>query len=152
MPTRMGALILCCFASLSTGDIQFELSMVVPTALNESQFVSDVLSIANNASQFNETMAPFSSLQILGGSSILCLLGIYCFEDGQYTYFPTPTPPPSTGEGLGAGAVAAICVVSALALAGLLCLACRRKRPRGKGKTVIRATIDWPPDKRARRL
>lgn len=144
----MGALLACCMAGLTTGDIQFEMYMVVPAALNETQFASDILRIARNASQeHNETMAAFSpTLQILGSSSILCLLGMFCFEEGLYTYSQTPGPQTPSQDAAGALIITSICV---LALAGVCLLYLCRRRPK-KARVAIRATIDWPvPDKRA---
>ena len=147
MPHLAGLLLACCLG-LAGADIQLEMDVVVPTALNETQFASDVLDIARNLTRNRtyESSAPFAlpAVQILDGSPILCLLGIFCFEAGQYTYLQTPTPTPSPGAPLDAGAVAGIAAASAAALAGVgLLYLCRR--PRRRGKVVIRATIDWPP-------
>lgn len=135
--------LLACVLGASLGDIQIELDMVVPTALNESQLTKDIVSAARNVSF--ETAATFEpAAQVLGPrSDILCLLGLFCYENGVYTYLSTPVPTTAPSqETLSVGAAVAIGGGSALALAGVAALFLCRPKP--KKRVVIRATIDWP--------
>lgn len=156
MPTVLAALLACCLADLSRGDLQVELSMVVPTAMDVGQLLSDILSAARNATILNETVAPFDphlSAQVVAPpSDILCILGVFCFENSQYTYLQTPTPTPAPpAEASVAWVAVAVGGFSALALAGVLLLFCCRPAPEPRKRTVIRATIDWPPGRDKKR-